>query len=79
MSNLQIKNVPSDVHEELRRRATLRRMTVRDYLLDLIARDQALPAMDDWLDAIEAGPPLAELPEGLVAELVREGRDETAP
>lgn len=44
MPNLQIKNVPEDVHAELRRRAELEGTTVRDYVLGMIRRDQRLPA-----------------------------------
>jgi plasmid stability protein len=49
MANLQIKNVPEEMHEELRRRAKARRMSVRDYVLDLIEADQVLPTMQEWL------------------------------
>jgi hypothetical protein len=75
VANLQIKNVPADMHEELRRRAKLRRMSVRDYVLDLIEADQALPTMGEWLAE------LAEIrPAGLehvdAAELIADVRAE---
>lgn len=54
MPNLQIKNVPEDVHAELRRRAELEGTTVRDYVLGLIRRDQRLPARSEWLARLDA-------------------------
>jgi plasmid stability protein len=58
VANLQIKGLPDDLHEELRRRAAQAGMTVRDYVLQLIRRDQSLPAMRDWLDALRAHEPV---------------------
>lgn len=59
MGNLQIKNVPEDVHAELRRRAELEGTTVRDYVLGLIRRDQRLPARSDWLARLDALDPVS--------------------
>ena len=56
MSNLQIKNVPEDLHAELRRRADARGMTLRDYVLDLLRRDVARPDMQEWLDRVASRP-----------------------
>ena len=53
MGNLQIKSVPEDVHDELRRRAEEAGITIRDYLLDLIRRDLALPSRPDWLKSLK--------------------------
>jgi plasmid stability protein len=52
MGNLQIKSVPEEVHEELRRRAAEAGITIRDYLLDLIRRDLALPSRPQWLESL---------------------------
>jgi plasmid stability protein len=76
MSNLQIKNVPEEVHAELRHRAAARQTTARDYVLDLIVQDQAVPTMQDWLNAIRSDAPLQGVPEREAARLVREGRAE---
>lgn len=46
--NIQLKNVPEEVHAELRRRAAQRGVSMRDYVLALIRRDQRLPAPDEW-------------------------------
>jgi plasmid stability protein len=49
MANLQIKNVPDGVHAELRRRAALAHMSIRDYVLRLIERDQERMSAQEWL------------------------------
>lgn len=65
--SLQVKDVPADVHEEVRRRAQDRGQTVRDYLLDLIRRDQQVPTRQEWLRRvrqlrrIDTGPSAVEL------------------
>lgn len=77
MGNLQIKNLPVDMHLELRRRAAQREASVRDYVLDLIKADQEVPTTRDWLEAV-ADRPRAELPRGAVVNAlddVREDRD----
>ena len=49
MANLQVKDLPDPLHEELRRRARLEGITVRTYVLRLIEADQQVPARADWL------------------------------
>lgn len=39
MANLQVKNVPSDLHRRLRQWAGRRRRTVRDLVLDAVRRE----------------------------------------
>lgn len=72
MSNIQIKRVPEPVHEELRRRAAEAGVTVRDYVLNLIARDQEVPSRAQWARRL-AGLPRVDL-ERPPGELVEEGR-----
>ena len=75
MGNLQIKNLPAPLHEELRRRARQRGQTLRDYVLELIRRDQLLPTPEDWLEEVKSLPPV-DLHGTDVADVVSEGRME---
>jgi hypothetical protein len=75
MANLQIKNMPEEMHEELRRRAKLRHVTVRDYVLDLIARDQKMTTMREWLEGIARLDPI-DIGDVTAAELIAKGRAE---
>lgn len=56
MANLQVKDLPEPLHSELRRRAHLAGVTVRSYVLDLIERDQAVPAKAEWMERVRRLP-----------------------
>ncbi len=58
MANLQIKNLPDDVHHELRRRARLAGVTIRTYVERLIAADQPLPPPSEWLVRVRSRRPV---------------------
>lgn len=74
MSIIQLKNVPPAMHGELRRRAAQEGLTMRDYVLKLIERDQQLPSKRDWLDRVAELEPVPVTRSA--AELVREAREE---
>jgi hypothetical protein len=74
MANLQVKNVPDDVYAELRRRAELDDMTIRDYVLRLIKRDQERMAGKDWERKLLELEPVEVTWD--VAESIREDREE---
>jgi hypothetical protein len=48
MSAIQVKNVPLDLHEAIRRRAAQHGMTIGGYLLMLAQRDLERPSRDEW-------------------------------
>jgi len=52
MSNLQVKNLEADTHEQLRRRAADAGTTISDYVLELIRRDLRRPTRRAWLDTV---------------------------
>lgn len=72
MGALQVKRVPDDIHDELRRRAHQEGMTVRDYVLDLIRRDQAMPSRLDWIGSLSRLRPIRT--DRSAADLIREQR-----
>ena len=75
VGNLQIKNVPVELHEQVRQRARAKRQSVRDYVLDLIERDLRLPTWEAWLDELHTDEPI-DLPEGAATDIIREAREE---
>jgi hypothetical protein len=77
MGNLQIKDVPAELHDEVRRRAAARSMTIRDYVLEVLREDQRAPLREEWLDALSSAEPV-DLAGIDVAELVRAGREDRA-
>jgi hypothetical protein len=74
MGTIQVKNLPPELHRELLRRADRAGMTIRDYVIALIQRDQRRPTFDEWLEEVASDPPV-ELDEP-AAEAVRAARDE---
>ncbi|MDP9463257.1 MAG: hypothetical protein M3P52_01425 [Actinomycetota bacterium] len=52
MSNLQVKNLAPEVHEQLRRRAADEGSTISEYVLELIRRDLRRPARRRWLETV---------------------------
>ncbi len=80
MGHIQVKNVPEDLHDELRRRAASRHQSVRQYLLELIRRDLARPTLEEWFDRVESREPVrtsmtSEQLVSAVREAIEEGRD----
>lgn len=76
MANLQIKDLPDDLHEELRRRARMEGLTVRAYVERLIRTDQALPPRAEWFARVRARRRVDI--GGPVAGLIRADRGERA-
>jgi hypothetical protein len=58
MANLQVKNVPEEIYAELRRRAELEHITIRDYVLRLIKRDQERMHPIEWLERLHTREPV---------------------
>ncbi|MEJ7707288.1 MAG: hypothetical protein WKF82_13895 [Nocardioidaceae bacterium] len=53
MPSVQVKNVPSDTHDVLRRRAAARHQSLQEYLLTRLIEDAATPTLDEVLDRLE--------------------------
>lgn len=72
MGAIQVKNVPKDLHEALRRRAAHEGMDLQSYLLQVIRRELSLPSDTEWLEELRAQPTLSGLPPA--AEMLRTSR-----
>jgi hypothetical protein len=75
MGAIQVKDVPEELHEALRRRALEQGMTMADYVLDLIRRDLGLPSRREWFERLATREPVNLRP-GEAAEIVRAERAE---
>jgi len=74
MSNIQVKDVPEDVHRVLRARAAAAGQSLQEYLLSRLTLDARRPTMDEVL--ARAGQRSGgSLPLNTVVELVRQDRD----
>ena len=75
MSNVQVKHLPDDMHEQLRERAAEAGATISDYVLDLIRRDLRRPSRRQWIAQVMNTPKL-DLPRSEVVKALDEGRHE---
>lgn len=75
MSNLQIKNLPDDLHARIRERSAHHGLSMRDYVLRLIERDIRRPTVDEWFERL-AGRDRAVRGGISAAELIGEAREE---
>lgn len=51
MANVQVKRVPDELHEALRRRARARGVSLNDLLLEMLKREMSRPTISEWVDA----------------------------
>lgn len=75
MSNVQVKNLPDDLHEQLRARAAEHHATISDYVLELIRRDLQRPTRRAWIHDVLSTPKLSPSPSD-AADMVSSVRSE---
>ena len=54
MAALQVRNVPDEVHETLRRRSVREGISLSEYVLRVLTRESATPTMTEWLATLPA-------------------------
>jgi plasmid stability protein len=70
---IQIRNVPDELHAQLKRRAAESGMTLSDYLLSEIRVYATRPTMREWLDEVATREPV--ITDESAAEILRAERD----
>lgn len=58
MGHIQIKNVPEDLHEAIRRRAAKAGRPVREYVLRTLEEDLSRPTLAEWFERVRAREPV---------------------
>lgn len=76
MSAIQVKDVPTELHERLRERARSEGRSLSEYLLYLIERDLALPTMREWLEGLKGDEPVTGISSEDIVAAIHEGRAE---
>jgi plasmid stability protein len=76
VSAIQVKNVPEDVHDELRRRAAAEGTTVGELVLRAIRRELRAESMREWLERAAALPRSPGVTREVVQQAIDEGRAE---
>lgn len=72
MKMIQVRNVPDEMHRELKVRAARQGVSLSDYVLELARRDLMLPTMKEWMARVESRPRV-EL-DVSAADIIREHR-----
>lgn len=49
MPSIQVKHVPDDVHETMRRRARESRQSLQEYMLERLCREARTPTVDELM------------------------------
>jgi hypothetical protein len=73
MKTIQIRNVPDDVHRELRTRAAAAGVSLSDFVLEELERVARRPAVSDLLRRARSR--VGGVKTGAIVEAVRSGRD----
>ena len=71
-----MKNVPPDLHDELRRRAAAEGKTVGEVILAALRRDLRRQSLRTWLDGVNAARTGPALSRERVLQTMRESRRE---
>ena len=74
MSTIQVRNVPEQLHRQLKIRAAQEGRTLSDYVLDELRVAAGRPTMSQWLRDVDAMPPRAESPTSAAEVLADERR-----
>jgi plasmid stability protein len=74
MSAIQIKNVPPELHKQLRERARCEGRNMSEYALDVLRRDLAMPTTREWLERLRQDEPVNAIGAQEIVDLVHEGR-----
>lgn len=77
MKMIQVRNVPEEIHRELKVRAARQGVSLSDYVLELARRDVQLPTMKEWLDRVRAKPRVES--DISAADIIREHRGPLPP
>jgi plasmid stability protein len=72
MKMIQVRNVPDEIHRELKVRAARQGVSLSDYVLELARRDVARPTMQEWMARVEARPIIES--DISAADIIRESR-----
>lgn len=76
VSAIQIKNVPPELHEQLRERARREGRNLSEYALGVLERDLAVPTTREWLERLRQDEPVQGIGSDEVVSVIHEGRAE---
>jgi len=72
MKMIQVRNVPDEIHRELKVRAARQGVSLSDYVLELARQDVMLPTVAEWMARVESRPIIES--DVSVEDIIRESR-----
>ena len=82
MPNIQVKNVPDEVHAVLRDRAANRHQSLQEFILETLIEVANTPTDDEFFErhwaemrAARANRPPSQVTTDEIVEIIREGRE----
>jgi hypothetical protein len=75
VSAIQIRRVPSDLHERLRRRAEAAHVSVSQYVLRMLEREVGQPSTEEWLASLADREPVPDVDLSALLDETRQGQD----
>ena len=69
---IQVRNVPEEIHRELKVRAARQGVSLSDYVLELARRDVMLPTVEEWMARVESKPRIET--DVSIEDIIREHR-----
>jgi hypothetical protein len=75
VSAIQIRRVPSDLHERLRRRAEAAHVSVSQYVLRMLEREVGQPSTEEWLASLADREPVPDVDLTALLDEARQGQD----
>ena len=73
---IQVRDVPRDLHERLRRRAEAEHVSLSAYVLRLLERDAGRPSTGEWLASLDRREPVRGVNVTAVLDEVRQGQEQ---
>ena len=74
--HLQIRDLPDELHQILRRRAAARGLSLRQYTLEVLREHSQQPTLDEWLDGLSQLTPVSlSTPAATAVRQAREAED----
>lgn len=78
MSEIQVRDVPPDLHRRLRERAAADRLSLSDYILKLLERDAGRLSTREWLALLADREPVRDVDVAGALDGSRSDRDSRA-
>jgi hypothetical protein len=75
VSAIQVRRVPTDLHERLRRKAEAAHVSLNAYVLQVLEREAGQPSTEEWLASLADREPVPDVDATALLDQARQGQD----